>query len=619
MGEHNEKMNHQTPELSKKAMQRNVSSLKIVFPAPRSSSSHPHMLQSQSHSVGSGSNAVMRSTGQTSPDKSTSCLPAGCRCRTPLPFAQHQQALSSKTTNLKPDNSGLVENMLSEAMAQNAMEDNNKTESIEEGEFILHKSPDASVKSSMIVHDVIWSGNEKKSVLQGQSHPDGSKSNMKNMTRDSLSRKCLLTRRDFPPGCGSRGPCLSPTEHQDELLCFIATGLKKDAPSLPDIRVLEDLKEAEFIPKKSPDASIKSSVTAHVFKWRGNNDHDDLQGVGAKEAGSQPQIKFQTSSKSTLKKACLREENILYHHCDESNRDVRDMIKEAKKSVQCPPGASPIMKDQGCKRKSLDKRSIKKSLEGSAPDSSESLQVGPRSDIGRASTSFSELRNANVMRNNMHNLARDKMTEALRLYRDICRKLSLEKSKAGKKSTCIRRIDFHAAKEVKKRVGYVHGAKQFIGAVPGVEVGDKFHYRMELAVVGLHRPPQNGIDYMGSHPDILATSVVASWDYTDNLSNPDELVYLGQGGMPGRDKEAEDQKLTRGNLALVNSMKRNKPVRVIRKDRDHTFTYDGLYVVNSYRKLHRENRQMVFKFLMKRLPDQPEIGRKKKMKVLEPS
>ncbi|KAI3414621.1 YDG domain-containing protein [Psidium guajava] len=608
-------MNHQTLELSKKAMRRNVSSVRNVFPASGSSSCCTHILQSQSHSVGSQSHAVMKSTGQSSPDKSTSCLPPGCRCCTPLPsLAQHQQALSSKTTNLKPDNSGLVENMLSETMAQNAMQDKDETESIEEGEFIPDKSPDASIKSSMIAHDVIWCGNDKCSVLQGQSPPDASKRNMKNMTRDSLSQKCFLTRRDFPPECGSRGPRLCPTEYEDELLCYKATGFKKDTPSLQDIRLLEDLEAAEFIPEMSPGSSIKSSASAQVFKWRRNNDQDDFQGVGAKEAGSPSPVKFQTSSKGMLKKACLREENILYHHRDDWNREVQDIIKETKKSVRCPPGASPIMKDKGCKRKSIDRRNITNSLEESTLNSSESLLVAPRSDIGR-STSSSMLKNANVMRDDMHKLARKRMIKALRLYRDIFDELSLEKSKASKKSSCIRRIDFHAAKEVKKIAGYVHGAMQFIGNVPGVQVGDKFHYRMELAVVGLHRPPQNGIDYMGSHSDVLATSVVASWDYTDNLSKPDELIYLGQGGMPGRDKKAEDQKLTRGNLALVNSMKRNKPVRVIRKNRDHTFTYDGLYVVDSCRKLPRENGQMVFEFLMKRLPSQPEIGQKKKMKV----
>ncbi|XP_030457723.2 histone-lysine N-methyltransferase, H3 lysine-9 specific SUVH6-like [Syzygium oleosum] len=227
---------------------------------------------------------------------------------------------------------------------------------------------------------------------------------------------------------------------------------------------------------------------------------------------------------------------------------------------------------------------------------------------------------ANVSHNDRHDSARERVIATLELFRDICHKLFREKSEASKESATIRRIDLHAAKEVKKKMGYVHGAKRFIGDVPGVEAGDKFHYRIELAVVGLHRPPRGGIDYMGPHPEILATSVVASRDYADDLRNPDELVYLGQGGMPGRDKKAEDQKLTRGNLALANSMKRNKPVRVIRKDRDHTFTYDGLYAVDRCREIRRATGKTVFEFVMKRLPGQPEtLQEKKKMEVLESS
>ncbi|XP_010034256.2 histone-lysine N-methyltransferase, H3 lysine-9 specific SUVH6-like [Eucalyptus grandis] len=222
----------------------------------------------------------------------------------------------------------------------------------------------------------------------------------------------------------------------------------------------------------------------------------------------------------------------------------------------------------------------------------------------------------NVTSSGSRDSAREKVISTIRLYREICRQLEREKPRARKEGRYVKRIDFLAAKEVKRRAGYVHGGRQFIGDVPGVEVGDKFRYRMELAIVGLHRPLQGGIDCMGTRPDMLATSVVASWDYEDDLTNPDELIYLGQGGrMPGRDKEAEDQTLTQGNLALANSMKRNKPVRVIRKDCDGSFIYDGLYVVDRFQKTSRVKGKMVFEFRMKRLPGQPEIHQKKKMEV----
>ncbi|KAF8029080.1 hypothetical protein BT93_E1683 [Corymbia citriodora subsp. variegata] len=267
---------------------------------------------------------------------------------------------------------------------------------------------------------------------------------------------------------------------------------------------------------------------------------------------------------------------------------LQAIVKEPEVSLRRSSNASPVINDRDFKRKSLS-------------DS--------------ASASFSELRSANVAAHEEgHDSARERVIATLSLYRDICHELGQEKSRGRRKeSIFIRRVDYHAAKEVKRRAGYVHGTRQFIGHVPGVEVGDKFRYRMELAIVGLHRPLQSGIDCMGRHPDILATSVVASWDYADDLTNPEELVYLGQGGgIPSRNKKAEDQKLTHGNLALANSMKRNKPVRVIRKDWNGTFTYDGLYKVDQFRKVSRFNGKMVFEFTMKRLPGQPEILQKMK-------
>ncbi|KAF8009446.1 hypothetical protein BT93_J0436 [Corymbia citriodora subsp. variegata] len=284
------------------------------------------------------------------------------------------------------------------------------------------------------------------------------------------------------------------------------------------------------------------------------------------------QYSFDWSKSSTLLKNMARDSR-------------QETIKEAGKSLQRSPDASHDTKD-----KSLD-----------------------RSDVARPS--FLEFRSVNVACNYGQNSARERVTATLRLFRDICRELEREKSRGRTESIFIRRIDFHAAKEVKRRAGYVHSTRQFIGEVPGVEVGDKFRYRMELTIVGLHRHLRSGIDYMGTQPDMLATSVVASWDYADDLTNPEELVYMGQGGgIPRRDGMAEDQKLTHGNLALANSMKRNKPVRVIRKDCYGIFTYDGLYVVERFQKVSKFNGKKVFEFKMKRLPGQPQIFQKNRMK-----
>ncbi|KAF6171800.1 hypothetical protein GIB67_007321 [Kingdonia uniflora] len=56
-----------------------------------------------------------------------------------------------------------------------------------------------------------------------------------------------------------------------------------------------------------------------------------------------------------------------------------------------------------------------------------------------------------------------------------------------------------------------------LGAVPGVEVGDRFNYRVELHLIGLHRPYQNGIDFLGTGNEV-------------SMDNGNVLEYSGQGG-----------------------------------------------------------------------------------------
>jgi [histone H3]-lysine9 N-trimethyltransferase EHMT len=50
----------------------------------------------------------------------------------------------------------------------------------------------------------------------------------------------------------------------------------------------------------------------------------------------------------------------------------------------------------------------------------------------------------------------------------------------------------------------------------------------------------------------LATCIVLSGQYEDDLDNADTITYTGQGGhdLLGNKKQISDQKLERGNLAL---------------------------------------------------------------------
>ncbi|CAI0418327.1 unnamed protein product [Linum tenue] len=212
---------------------------------------------------------------------------------------------------------------------------------------------------------------------------------------------------------------------------------------------------------------------------------------------------------------------------------------------------------------------------------------------------------------------RKKVKEVLDTFHFLCRKL-LHDEGSKPKGGNAKRVDFLASKELKSRGMCLNVGKHIIGAVPGVEIGDKFQYRLELNVIGLHRPTQGGIDYTKHNQGIIATSIVASGGYDDNVDNSDVLEYTGQGGNSTKEKEAEDQKLERGNLALKTSIAVKNPVRVIRGTnstnvdaRGRIYVYDGLYTVEEYWQETGPNGKLVFKFRLVRMPGQQELAWKK--------
>ncbi|KAM0993604.1 hypothetical protein ACFX2A_009369 [Malus domestica] len=163
-------------------------------------------------------------------------------------------------------------------------------------------------------------------------------------------------------------------------------------------------------------------------------------------------------------------------------------------------------------------------------------------------------------------------------------------------------------------------AKRRIGAVPGVEVGDIYFFRMELCLIGLHAPTMGGIDYLGvknsTEEEPLALSIVSSGGYEDSVEDSNVLIYSGQGGNASNDfrrgKELKDQKLERGNLALEKSLHRGNDVRVIRGLKDvsnptgKVYVYDGLYKIHESWVDKGNSGCNVFKYKLVRLPGQPE-------------
>lgn len=216
-----------------------------------------------------------------------------------------------------------------------------------------------------------------------------------------------------------------------------------------------------------------------------------------------------------------------------------------------------------------------------------------------------------------------KSKDAKKIAKDTKSKKGDAAGDDGKRSS--RRPDLKTITKMKKQNETLYDEKRF-GHLPGVDVGHKFLSRAEMVVVGLHGHWLCGIDYMGgttysklkkykkySFP--LAISIVLSGKYEDNVDDSEEIVYTGQGGndLLGNKRQVKDQVLTRGNLALKNSMEQSVPIRVIRGHDSadsyckRVYTYDGLYKVIKYWTQKGASGFTVFKFRLKRLGGQPTL------------
>lgn len=70
-----------------------------------------------------------------------------------------------------------------------------------------------------------------------------------------------------------------------------------------------------------------------------------------------------------------------------------------------------------------------------------------------------------------------------------------------------------------------------VGNLPGVEVGDTFTYRHQMAVVGLHRLPNVGIDYGYPPPAMIPTAtaivMMPKAGYVDDKDYGSTILYTG--------------------------------------------------------------------------------------------
>ncbi|XP_051142811.1 histone-lysine N-methyltransferase, H3 lysine-9 specific SUVH5-like [Andrographis paniculata] len=222
----------------------------------------------------------------------------------------------------------------------------------------------------------------------------------------------------------------------------------------------------------------------------------------------------------------------------------------------------------------------------------------------------------------------------LKLFEETYNQLLEKKSEERKEGKKCKHTHKDAAKYLKDQ-GMCFSPNKPFGHIPGVEVGDVFIFRAELAVIGLHCHLMEGIDYIALDGKIYATSIVNSGRYTNEVKSRDVLVYSGQGGNPHFSHNLVDQKPERGNLALINSMEVGYPIRVttkrdkwkelkalgMKKTDNTIYIYDGVYTIHRWWQERDGYGKNVFKFELHRILNQPRThqGKAKSMKQVMPN
>eukprot|EP00252_Welwitschia_mirabilis_P014008 TRINITY_DN31019_c0_g1_i1.p1 TRINITY_DN31019_c0_g1~~TRINITY_DN31019_c0_g1_i1.p1 ORF type:complete len:794 (-),score=134.61 TRINITY_DN31019_c0_g1_i1:178-2559(-) len=216
--------------------------------------------------------------------------------------------------------------------------------------------------------------------------------------------------------------------------------------------------------------------------------------------------------------------------------------------------------------------------------------------------------------------------EALKQEKERCEGKQQRTNEGNAKDTnekrTSRRPDLKACKKMRVKNEILYSKR--IGGLPGIYVGDHFNSRAEIKALGLHSYTLGGIDFIPQnskdpeHQHLklpLAVAIVLSGQYEDDVDNSDCIEYTGQGhnNLLGDKKQMGHQKLTRGNLSLVNSKELGTSVRVIRGHPSSDtisgkiYTYDGLYKVTSYRLLKGASGFDVWKFRLERETNQPAL------------
>jgi euchromatic histone-lysine N-methyltransferase len=209
-------------------------------------------------------------------------------------------------------------------------------------------------------------------------------------------------------------------------------------------------------------------------------------------------------------------------------------------------------------------------------------------------------------------LVRENMLTKLREFRIIYKKLLEDEEAKWKGRGHSMKPDIAAFNIFREKFSADLDDMRYDGSIPGVRIGDVFNSTMELYIVGIHRAHSLSVDYIKKkNGTCLAVSVV-SYAQPSASDSLDFLLHVGSVAA------TYDQKLGGTDVALVESMETDTPVRVIhafvtelgnncRPKHLTTYVYGGLYLVEKFHREKTTGDKYVNTFHLRRMAEQRQI------------
>ena len=142
------------------------------------------------------------------------------------------------------------------------------------------------------------------------------------------------------------------------------------------------------------------------------------------------------------------------------------------------------------------------------------------------------------------------------------------------------------------------------GHIGSARPGDLFHSRLELSLLGQHRPRRAGVCATVAHG---AESIILADQYEDDEIHEAYFWYAGHGGRDLKSgHQVADQQLDARNRGLLRSQETGRPVRVYRRidgaPAAWQFRYEGLWRVVAHTYGAGKSGYLVYRFRLEPFP-----------------